>query len=76
MFSATINQGIFDPFGFDIIERPFVVDIKDDDNCMRPIVIRLGDVLKSLLTGGIPNLKLDEVVFKVKGSLNDLKKGT
>lgn len=35
---------------------------------MRTIVIRLGDVIESLLPGSVPQLEFDKLFFEVEGS--------
>jgi len=56
LFGITLHEGVLDPFGLDIIKGPLIVDIIDDDDGMRPVVIGLGDVLEPLLPGGVPDL--------------------
>jgi hypothetical protein len=51
-----------------ILERLSVSDIVDEDDTMGTLVIRSSDGFKSLLSGGVPDLKFDGVSSSFEGS--------
>jgi hypothetical protein len=68
LFSVTVNKRILNPLHFNIIKRLFISHIIHNHNGLRPVVIRLGDVVESLLPGSVPQLEFDELFVEVEGS--------
>ena len=56
LFRIAVCQSILNPSIFDVLKGLVIFDIEYDDDCVRSIEIRLGNIFESFLPSCIPNL--------------------